>query len=359
MSDNLLLFAGKKALPRLREQGLKPEDIEVIAGAAGGPKWLVLNGLDRALFFQWFRSTRKPCFLIGSSIGSWRFAAIAQGAEAYDRFEQAYITQRYSDHPSPAEVTRESARIMDKFLDSAGVETVLNHPVFRMNLLAVRCRGLFRREGRRALIPAIFLAASANAISRKTLKLFFSRTLFYDPRTIPPFFNMNQFPLQRTALSTLNLSRALLASGSIPLVMEGVLDPAGATPGMYRDGGLIDYHLDLPFGAQGMVLFPHFRARIIPGWLDKMLPWRKPEAANMEQVVLLCPSQAFIERLPGGKIPDRDDFTFYRGRDEERILAWKRVIEAGRMLGDEFLDLVGGSGMRTRVRPLEDILLLS
>jgi len=359
MAENLLIFAGKKALPRLREQGLAPEDIEVIAGAAGGPKWLVLNGLDRALFFQWFKPSRKPCFLIGSSIGSWRFAAIVQGAEAYDRFEQSYIAQRYSDHPSPAEVTRESERIMEMFLDSAGVETILNHPVFRMNLLAVRCRGLFRREGRTALVPALILAASANALSRKTLKLFFSRTLFYDPRTVPPFFNMDQFPLQRTALSPRNLSRALLASGSIPLVMEGVVDPAGAKPGMYRDGGLIDYHLDLPFGTQGIVLFPHFRARVIPGWLDKMLPWRKPEAANMEQVVLLCPSQAFIERLPGSKIPDRDDFTIYRGRDEERFQAWKRVIEAGRILGNEFLELVGGSGIRTRVKPLEEILRLS
>jgi hypothetical protein len=359
MADNLLIFAGKKALPRLREQGLAPDDIEVIAGAAGGPKWLVLNGLDRAIFFQWFMSTPKPCFLIGSSIGGWRFAAIAQGAEAYDRFEQAYIAQSYSAHPSPADVTRESARILDVFLDSAGVETILNHPVFRINLLAVRCRGLFRREGRPALIPAMFLAAGANALSRKTLKLFFTRTLFYDPRTIPPFFNMDQFPLQRTALSTLNLTSALLASGSIPLVMEGVPGPAGAAPGMYRDGGLIDYHLDLPFGTRGIVLFPHFRARIIPGWLDKMLPWRKPQAANMEHVVLLCPSQAFIDRLPNGKIPDRDDFVIYRGRDEERFMAWKRVTEAGRILGDEFLELVGGSGMRTRVRPLEDILRLS
>ncbi len=356
MADNLLIFAGKKALPRLREQGLAPEDIEVIAGAAGGPKWLVLNGLDRALFFQWFTSHRNPCFLIGSSIGGWRFAAIAQGQEAYDRFELAYVAQRYGKNPSPAEVTRESARIMDIFLGSNGTEAVLNHPVFRMNLLAVRCRGLFKHEGRTALVPAMIMAASANAVSRKTLRLFFTRSLFYDPRTIPPFFNMDQFPLQKIALTARNLSDALLASGSIPLVMEGVVDPAGAKPGMYRDGGMIDYHLDLPFGTQGLVLFPHFRARIIPGWLDKMLPWRKPAAGNMEQVVLLCPSEDFINRLPGGRIPDREDFVIYRGRDQERFRAWEKVIETSRTLGDEFLELVEGDGIRKRVRPLEDLL---
>lgn len=359
MADNLLIFAGKRALPRLREQGLKPEDIEVIAGAAGGPKWLVLNGLDRALFFQWFKEKSSPCFLIGSSIGSWRFAAIAQGDEAYGRFEQAYIAQCYSANPTPAEVTRESLRVMDMFLDAAGAHTVLNHPVFRMNLLAVRCRGLFGREGRLALFPALFLAASANAVYRKALRLFFTRTLFYDPRTIPPFFGMDQFPLQRAALTLQNMPSALMASGSIPLVMEGVVNPPGAAPGIYRDGGLIDYHMDLPFGARGIVLFPHFRARIIPGWLDKMLPWRKPAAANMEQVVLLCPSQAFIDRLPGGRIPDREDFMIYRGRDHERFRAWNQVIEATRILGDEFLDLVHGSGIQRRVQPLEDVLRLA
>lgn len=359
MADNLLIFAGKKAFPRLREQGLAPEDIEVIAGAAGGPKWLVLNGLDRALFFQWFPSARKPCFLIGSSIGSWRFAAIAQGLETYDRFEQAYVTQRYSDHPSPADVTRESARVMDLFLDSDGIDAVLNHPVFRLSLLAVRCRGLFRQEGRPALVPAMIMAASANAVSRKTLKHFFTRTLFYDPRTTPPFFNMDQFPLQRAELTARNLSSALMASGSIPLVMEGVVDPAGAQPGMYRDGGMIDYHLDLPFGTQGIVLYPHFRARITPGWLDKMLPWRKPEAGNMEQVVLLCPSEDFINRLPGKRIPDREDFVFFRGRDQERFRTWEKVIETTRILGDEFLELAQGDGIRKRVRPLEEALELS
>lgn len=349
MTENLLIRAGKKALSEIREHGLRPEAIEVIAGAAGGPKWLVLGGLDRAFFFDWF-TPAHPVFLLGASIGAWRFAAIAQGAEAYARFEDGYIHQRYSAHPTAAEVTRETLRVRDLFLDEPGVHRLLTHPFFRLNMLAVRCRGPLAREERYALGASMLVAGAANALSRRSLALFFERTLFYDRRDEPPFFTMDGFPLSRVALAPENLREALLASGSIPLVMEGVRSIAGAAPGMYRDGGLVDYHLDLPYGSRGIVLFPHYRDRIVPGWFDKPLTWRRPDPIHMENVVMLCPSPAFVERLPYGKIPDRDDFK--RLREGERIAAWEKVIQSSRILGEEFLEAVNGD-IRSRVRPLE------
>ena len=37
-------------LAHLREHGLRPQDVRAIPAAAGGPKGLVLNPLDRYLF---------------------------------------------------------------------------------------------------------------------------------------------------------------------------------------------------------------------------------------------------------------------------------------------------------------------
>lgn len=37
-------------------------------------------------------------------------------------------------------------------------------------------------------------------------------------------------------------------------MVMGVRDPPGAGPGTYRDGGLLDYHLDLPYEDRGVVL---------------------------------------------------------------------------------------------------------
>jgi hypothetical protein len=42
MSSNIDIFAGKHALALVRDGGLHPDMVEVIAGAAGGPKWLIL-----------------------------------------------------------------------------------------------------------------------------------------------------------------------------------------------------------------------------------------------------------------------------------------------------------------------------
>jgi hypothetical protein len=354
MAGNLSIFAGKKAYSIIREQGLRPEMVDVIAGAAGGPKWLVQNGLDRAIFFSWLTSAKNPVHLLGSSIGAWRFAAIAQGpnaVKAYDRFEAAYLDQRYSRRPSPREVTTETTKILDAFLDPAGVKNVLSHPFFRLSMLTVRCRWILSSDNTYVLGPGLILTALANGVSRKSLRFFFSRTLVYDSRDLPPFFGMDAFPIQHVPLSTDNIRPALLASGSVPLVMASEPNLPGALPGMYRDGGLIDYHLDIPFGSKGIVLFPHYTNRIVPGWFDKLLTWRKPNPTNMENVVLLCPSLTFVDKLPYGRIASRTDFKEFRSRDNERITFWRKVIAAGKILGDEFLELVYGTKINDVIRP--------
>ena len=355
MTGRLTILAGKKALSLVQDSGLDPGSVDVIAGAAGGPKWLVLGGLDRAVFSSWLTGSSRPVFLVGSSIGSWRFAAIAQGMDSgsYESFESSYLDQRYSASPDAAEVTRVSRAVMDAFLDESGVQAVLAHPFLRLNILSVRCRGPFAREERYRLGAAMLLAMAANTISRRCLGLFFARTLFSDPRHPPVFFGQDGFPLHEVSLSQTNLKSALMASGSIPLVMEGVKSPHGAHPGVYRDGGLIDYHLDLPFRSEGLVLFPHYCNRIVPGWFDKLLPWRRPRGDNLDHVVLISPSPDFVRGLPLGKIPDRDDFIRFRGNDRERRAYWEHVIRACRTLGDEFLDLVQSGKVRDALRPLQ------
>ena len=73
----LTIRAGRRALQRLQQKPLGPEDVHVIPGAAGGPKALGISGLDKAIFGDWLPQAPQERALIGSSIGSWRFAAIA------------------------------------------------------------------------------------------------------------------------------------------------------------------------------------------------------------------------------------------------------------------------------------------
>lgn len=348
--------AGRKAYELIRDGGLDSDQVRVIPGAAGGPKWFVLRHLDQAIFGSWLRERANPIFLLGSSIGSWRFAAVTQRDpdQAMAAFQEAYTHQYYTKKPSAEQVSAVGRSVLDRFLSDSGVEEILSHPYLRLNLMAVRCRFPVSGEGTASLSPGLIAAFLANGINRRFLSWFFERALFFDPRDTPPFYDMSGFPLRRIPLSRENLKPALLASGAIPLVMRGVSEIPGAPPGVYRDGGLIDYHLDIPFlkDGPGIVLYPHYAGRIVSGWFDKNWTSRKPSPRHMESVLLLSPSPDFVKRLPFQKIPDRTDFKTFFGRDPERIAYWTTVADQSRILGEAFLDAVASGRIREQVKPL-------
>jgi hypothetical protein len=193
-------------------------------------------------------------------------------------------------------------------------------------------------------------AASLNAVSRQTLGWFFERALFFDARQLPPFFDVDGFPIQKIRIRESNIEDAIVATGSIPLVLSGVKDIEGADLGMYRDGGVIDYHLDIPHSEPDrLTLFPHFFDRIVPGWFDKKLPWRKPQLQNIDRTILVSPSAAFVEKLPRQKIPDRTDFTAYT--PIERIRAWQDVVTECSALADELHEVIEKDQLAARLEP--------
>lgn len=364
MKDSPLIsfWAGKKAFTKIMDSGLDPGDVSVIAGAAGGPKWLVLNAVDRALFCNWIKAREKPLFLIGSSIGSWRFAAASckDPGAAIDRFESAYIRQSYRHDPPREDIDRELEEVLDSLVGPDGAEQILAHPFYRLNIMTVRCRGLTGTDDKNRLVAGLAMAATANAVSRRTLGLFFERTLFYDPRDIPPFFDIPGFPINRVALDGKNIKPALLASGSIPMLMSGIRDIAGAPQGLYRDGGMVDYHMNIPFmnnskDENGIVLFPHYAEKLVPGWLDKQIPWRRANFSFMENVLMVAPSREFVKSLPLEKIPDRKDFYRFAHSDTERISYWRRVVERSSELAEDFMEAVESGRIGQWLQPIENL----
>ena len=350
---SLTFKAGPGALKSVRQHGLDLSSIGTIAGASGGAKWLVLSQLDRAIITSVVPHLAGPVHLIGSSIGSWRFVCYAQAkpAAAIERFEKAYLEQSYSEKPDIHEITAKSREILTAVLGDHGVAEILGNPLFRMHIMAVRSRHIMASENSVLLALGLIAAASLNAVNRSTLGWSFERALFYDERDIPPFFDVTGFPLQRVKLTADNLQDAVVATGSIPLVLSGVRNIAGARPGVYRDGGVIDYHLDLPHSAhERFTLFPHFYGRIVPGWFDKKLAWRRPQVGNVDRTILISPSDEFVARLPNGKIPDRTDFLNYE--PAERVRVWKRCVDECVALADEFQEVIEKEQLAARLEPL-------
>ncbi|MCK5682736.1 hypothetical protein KAJ27_01385, partial [bacterium] len=267
--------------------------------------------------------------------------------------ERKYIEQHYDVKPSKKDVLLEARKILDSYINDNSINDLLNHPFFKINFLSCKCKGLLQKEFNPLLLLGLGLAAGMNILNRNLLRLFFERALFCDTTNLPPFASMNQFPLQINGLTQSNFKQALLSSGSVPGVMDGVLDIDGV-PGVFRDGGIIDYHLDIPFTEdnESLVLYPHFYEKITPGWFDKKLN-RKPCAKNMENVVLIAPSEKFVKSLPYEKIPDRKDFITFKENDLERINYWEKVAKKNIHIGDEFFESIQSGMIKQIVKPLE------
>jgi predicted acylesterase/phospholipase RssA len=229
---------------------------------------------------------------------------------------------------------------------------ILSHPHYRLHVLTVRGRWPLTRDSRFHTPFGFGLAALANLVARRHLAWFIERTIFVDAREEPRFGSgpFDAFNTHRITLDAGNLGEALLASASIPMVLQGVRDIPSAPPGIYWDGGIIDYHLALPYaraaqeGKGGIVLYPHFSEHIVPGWLDKAFPWRRaargPNRGWLDNVLIVAPSQAFLRTLPRAKLPDRNDFKHYGLDHEQRIRNWQQAIGAGQRLRDEFAAFV-------------------
>lgn len=343
----LTIHAGPRALAQIRTHGLRAQDVAIVPAAAGGPKGLIFQFLDQWLFGEWLPGAPRERMLIGSSIGAWRMAAACQRdpGKAFARLGELYSGQRYtSAKPTQQEIDEVVRELLRDFV-SGHEDDIVSHPQHRLHLLTVRGkRALASPRHRYAEMRGFASAALHNLASRERLGRLLERVVIGDVRADAPWLRerFDAFTTHFSALTRDNLAPGLLASGTLPLLMKPVNGIAEAPPGHYWDGGIIDYNLALPYARAGegeIVLYPHFSEHIVPGWLDKGLPWRRvargPNRAWLDNVLIVAPSPAFLRTLPLGKLPDRGDFRHYGLDHDERIRHWRQAMGEGQRLRDE------------------------
>jgi hypothetical protein len=353
MSPSLTLYAGPTALKSIQENGINADLFEVFAGAAGGPKWFTLHGLDQYLFEDFLPQKKQPLYTIGSSAGAWRISCLAQKQpkKAIDRLAEKYSIESYTEKPDAAEISAGARVMLDYVIGENGASEVINNPNIQTHLVTNRCKALLSSEQPLLQMMGLATSAFANLISRSTLQYFFERVVFHSNLNSSGHFKLDSFDTTQVALAENNFKQVLLASGSIPVVLEGIKDIPGAPAGMYRDGGVTDYHFDFQFTQNDkLVLYPHFSRTVLPGWFDKHVPWRDITASNYDNVLLLVPSAEHVAKLPYGKISDRKDFQVLD--DESRIRYWKTVISESQRLGDEFQEMAEGRLNIESIQPL-------
>ena len=330
------IYAGKTATKIINEHGLKPELFSTFLGASGGPKWFTLFGLDKYLFGEFFKDRSSPLNLVGSSAGAFRAACFSQNdpVAAISRLAKSYSETRYSSNkPTPQEITTKARALLEDVFGDNGVDEIINNPVFKSHFIVAKSNGLVASEQKALQLLGLTKSYLSNRVNRRFLTKQYERFIYQAPNSNFQLEDNYKFKTTQLDLTTDNLKDALLASGSIPLVMQGIKNIAGSPPGMYRDGGIVDYHFDFKINNPGLILYPHFNSDPKAGWFDKSLN-RKITAENYDNVVMITPSQEFITSLPYSKIPDRTDFTVLD--TESRIKYWRTVFSETEKLADVF-----------------------
>jgi len=339
----LRLHAGPAARRHIAQHGLQPADIGVVAGAAGGPKGLILGPLDRFVFGHWLAQSGQPVDLVGASIGAWRMATacLSDAVTAFERLEHDYIRQHYAlqpgeKRPPPERVSALFGQNLQAFFGGREAE-VLAHTRYRLHIVTSRGRHVLRREHPWRTPIGYLGAFLSNAVHRRALGVWLERVVFSTAGARLPFASAD-FPTRQLGLTQANFQAALQASCAIPFVLRAVHDIPGAPRGAYWDGGITDYHLHLDYAqaAKGLVLYPHFQQALVPGWLDKGLRWRHGATAALDTLLLLTPNPDWVRTLPRGKLPDRTDFTHFGADLPSRVQAWSRAVAESARLADEF-----------------------
>jgi len=350
LMSRLRIKAGKKAYEIIQDGGFNFNAVSAYFGAAVGPRLLLASGFDQTLLTQNLLGRSRAVHLIGSSAGAWRFAAWIQpqAAESYRKFISAYITADFTRRDTPATILDKFTHIMNQYIEDDALPFALASKRYRLSVITARARHLVASEARPLQTSALAACYLLNFFSRDNLYYFADRVVFYNGSKPPPFCFQPQFRGKYARMNEANFKYALMASGAIPLVVAGVKNIFGAPRGVYRDGGLIDYHLSHQFAAKenDLVLFFHHQERIVPGWLDKRIKQRTPDDHTLNNVVMVFPSASFIDKLPEGRVPDRDDFKRYIDNGKQRIQNWNKAVELSAPLGEDFLELAQSGRIR-------------
>ncbi len=348
--ENIRIRAGKHAYELIRSGGFSLDKVSTYFGPAGGPRWLVASGFDLTLIREGALAKSQPVWLVGASAGAWRFAAWLQpeAEQCYRTLMESYISAAYGRKDTPETILQSLIAIINSYIADDALSFALANKRYRLAILTCRAEHLTASDRPWVQKAGFILGFLANALRPALVHHFAERVVFYYGVQPPDFCTRKGFRGRFFPLSEVNFKAAVIASGAIPIAVAGVRDIFGAPDGVYRDGGLLDYHINQDYRTRsgGLTLFFHHQERIIPGWLDKRFKKRRPPEEFLDSVVMVYPSESFVESLPDGRIPDRGDFKTFIDDPVTRIANWRQTVAMSESLGEEFLELIAGGRLQ-------------
>lgn len=343
MPESLLrIRAGEEAYNHIEKNGLKPSDIGAVVSAAGGPKWFNAYGLTRYIIGDYLAQHTHRIHFLGASVGSWQMtsALTSNPTAAIDRLRSAYANYVYDEEISAVEITKACKHFINEMIGDE-TEYILNHDRRNIHVVTARGKGLLNSKNKALLYTGFGMSFLGNAGSRNSLKYSAERTLFSNTNELPYNDEEDSLPTIQHQLTKENLLPALQASGTIPFMMQQQYGIPGGKKGAYWDGGMTDYHISLPYNIEGFVLHPHFYPFVYQGWFDKLLPWKRyASKEQMSKVILVSPSESFVNSLPRKRIAEMKDAQYFGIEQDKRIKYWNNIADRSLELGASLKTLI-------------------
>eukprot|EP00698_Gefionella_okellyi_P006854 TRINITY_DN1650_c0_g1_i1.p1 TRINITY_DN1650_c0_g1~~TRINITY_DN1650_c0_g1_i1.p1 ORF type:complete len:348 (-),score=61.93 TRINITY_DN1650_c0_g1_i1:98-1141(-) len=318
LSRRLTKFATEREA--LRNLGL--DYFDIFFSPAAGPRYFVTAGFER-VFLRTPITT--PKYFVAASSGALRFTSLLcskyTGVDLFAKFEHELCKFSISYKDTPQQLATKLRELFSGYTHDL-VEQLLNDSQHRVCIFVSQVHDWIATTPR---MGAAFAASLlGNFAHSGAQNLLYRRLCFYTgdkpPNTVIDSTKVEFYPLTHE-----NFHTVLVASAAIPFRVASPRHMPGVGDGVFVDGGLGDYMMNVQVRKNALLL--SHTSRVYRTWMDTLVPYRKLPDDDFEYVSVLHPRKEFVGSLADKRIPSRMDWDRYANRPELRYKLWQDCIQ--------------------------------
>ncbi|GAX77907.1 hypothetical protein CEUSTIGMA_g5349.t1 [Chlamydomonas eustigma] len=312
------------------------EIFDVFAAGASGPRSFATLGFDLHLT-QLIKSGTLigERWLLGGSTAALRFCAILSssimhGESLTVELKEHFMSMVYREGDSPSTLAPMMSALYRRVLPETLAPSVVHHPTVHLCIMVAQILPPFDQLPDWQLKALFWVYLGANFLSPRVLTTFQRPLCFYTGPQTPPFLR-EEDNITCIPITTSNIYQVLSATTCLPFISPHCRYIEGVGSGLFFDGALINYHLNLrPKPGFNLLLLadgpgPEFKQTL---W-DSYVPYRTAPCEYKQYISVVYPTQAYVDAVPAKKLPNTFDYfnKAYIHQPDLRRAHWEAVFQ--------------------------------
>src|SRR5690606_38550772 len=141
-------------------------------------KGIGIQGLDQAIFGEFFPRAPQRRTLVGSSIGSWRFASMAahRAQQGTERLAELHTNLYFHKQMTRQEASEVCRGMLLDLVQGKGNDLV-NHPDYPLGVSSSRAKHIFQSDKALPLLASVAGIVGTTGVARKDSRHFMQRVI--------------------------------------------------------------------------------------------------------------------------------------------------------------------------------------